>query len=64
MSNTIWDPGSPAIRKETENFIAQAVKDGIIQALHLKDLQNGVMTTDRLIELYITIEQRRNNKNS
>ncbi len=64
VANTIWNPGSPAIRTETENFIAQAVKDGIIQGSHLKDLQNGVMTTDRLIGLYITIEQRRNNKNS
>jgi|GEM_PF-908479 len=54
-----WNPGSPAIRTETENFIAQAVKDGIIQASHLKDLQSDVMTTDRLIGLYITIQQRR-----
>ncbi|MGE6515211.1 M15 family metallopeptidase [Lysinibacillus sphaericus] len=54
-----WNPGSPALKTETENFIAQAVKDGIIQASHLKDLQNGTMTTDRLIGLYITIQQRR-----
>ena len=54
-----WNPGSPAMKTETENFIAQAVKDGIIQASHLKDLQNGTMTTDRLIGLYITIQQRR-----
>ncbi|MEK4091740.1 hypothetical protein [Viridibacillus sp. FSL H8-0110] len=47
------------MKTETENFIAQAVKDGIIQASHLKDLQNGIMTTDRLISLYITIQQRR-----
>ncbi len=33
---------------ETENFIAQSVKDSIIQESHLKDLQNGTMTTDRL----------------
>ncbi|MFJ7407106.1 MULTISPECIES: M15 family metallopeptidase [unclassified Lysinibacillus] len=59
MANTNWNPGSPAIRTETENFIAQAVKEGIINASHLKDLQNGVMTTDRLIGLYITIQQRR-----
>ena len=59
VENTFWNPGSPAIRTETENFIAQAVKDGIIQASHLKDLQNGMMTTDRLIGLYITIQQRR-----
>ncbi|MGE7090443.1 hypothetical protein ACQKII_03070 [Lysinibacillus sp. NPDC048646] len=39
------------MKTETENFIAQAVKDGIIQALHLKDLRNGTMTTDRLIIL-------------
>ena len=51
--------GSPAMRTETENFITQAVKDGIIRALHLKDLQSGIMTTDRLIGLYITIQQRR-----
>ncbi|MDM5229754.1 hypothetical protein [Lysinibacillus pakistanensis] len=36
------------IALETKNFIAQAVKDGIIQESHLKDLQNGTMTTDRL----------------
>lgn len=47
------------MRTETENFIAQAVKDGIIQSLHLKDLQNGAITTVRLIGLYITIQQRR-----
>lgn len=60
VSNIIWDSGSPAMRAETENFIAQAVKEGIINASHLKDLQNGVMTTDRLIGLFITIQQRRN----
>lgn len=59
---TNWNPGSPAMKTETENFIGQAVKDGIIQASHLKDLQNGVMTTDRLIGLYITIQQRRATK--
>ncbi|MGG2081638.1 M15 family metallopeptidase [Lysinibacillus pakistanensis] len=57
MSN--WNPGSPAMKTETENFIAQAVKDGIIQESHLKDLQNSTMTTDRLMGLYITIQQRR-----
>ena len=57
-----WNPGSPAMKTETENFIAQAVKAGIIQESHLKDLQNGTMTTDRLIGLYITIQQRRNDK--
>jgi len=56
---TNWNPGSPAMKTETENFIAQAVKEGIIQDSHLKDLQNGVMTTDRLVGLYITIQQRR-----
>jgi len=35
------------IALETENFIAQSVKDSIIQESHLKDL-NGTMTTDRL----------------
>ncbi len=59
VANTTWNPGSPAMRTETENFISQAVKDGIISASHLKDLQSGTMTTDRLIGLYITIQQRR-----
>jgi len=31
-----------------ENFIAQTVKNGIIQESHLKDVQNGTMTTDQL----------------
>jgi len=39
--------------------IAQVVKEGIIPESHLKDLQKGTMTTDRLIGLYITIQQRR-----
>ena len=55
-----WNPGSTAMKTEVENFITQAVKDGIIQDSHLKDLRNGEMTTDRLLGLYITIEQRRN----
>jgi len=59
LTNTKWNPCSPAMKAETENFIAQAVKEGIIQGSHLKDLQNGTMTTDRLIGLYITIQQRR-----
>jgi len=59
MTNTNWNPGSPAMKTEAENFIAQAVKEGIIQESHLKYLQNGTMTTDRLIGLYITIQQRR-----
>ncbi len=62
VANTTWNPGSPAMRTEAENFISQAVKEGIIQASHLKDLQNGVMTTDRLVGLYITIHQRLKNK--
>ncbi|UED78350.1 M15 family metallopeptidase [Lysinibacillus sp. CD3-6] len=62
VANTTWNPGSPAMRTETENFIAQAVKEGIINASHLKDLQSGTMTTDRLIGLYITIQQRRATK--
>lgn len=60
VANTTWNPGSPTLKTETENYFAQAVKDGIIKASHLKDLQNEVMTTDRLIGLYITIQQRQN----
>lgn len=59
VTNTNWNPGSPTMKTEAENYIAKAVKDGIIQASHLKDLQSGAMTTDRLIGLYITIQQRR-----
>ncbi|MGN7478930.1 M15 family metallopeptidase [Solibacillus silvestris] len=58
MSN-IWQPGSPAIRTETEDFLAQAAKDGFINESHLKALQNGEMTTDRLIGLQMTILNRR-----
>ncbi len=59
---TNWNSGSPAMKTETENFIAQAVKEGIIQESHLKDLQNGTITADRLFGQYITIQQRRNDK--
>jgi len=59
VTNTNWNPGSPTMKTEAENYIAHAVKDGIIQASHLKDIQSGAMTTDRLIGLYITIQQRR-----
>ncbi|ODV57142.1 M15 family metallopeptidase [Lysinibacillus fusiformis] len=62
VTNSTWNPGSTAMKTETENFIAKAVKDEIIQESHLKDLQNGTMTSDRLLGLYITIQQRRNNK--
>ncbi|AVK98674.1 Uncharacterised protein [Lysinibacillus sphaericus] len=51
VANTNWYPDSPAMKTETESFIAQAVKDGIIQESHLKDLLSVVMTTDRLIGL-------------
>ena len=56
----MWNPGSPTLRTETEQFIEKAVKEGVIQLSHLKDLQSGAMTTDRLLGLYITINQRRN----
>lgn len=59
-----WEPGSSAIRTETEDFLRQAVKDGIIQESHLKDLQNGEMTTDRLLGLQITILNRREKVNN
>ena len=56
----MWNPGSPTLRTETEQFIEKAAKEGVIQLSHLKDLQSGAMTTDRLLGLYITINQRRN----
>ncbi|MEC1177604.1 M15 family metallopeptidase [Metasolibacillus meyeri] len=61
MSNT-WNPGSPAMQTAAEAFLVQAVKDGIIQASHLVDLQNKQMTTARLLGLYITIDERRSTK--
>lgn len=57
---TGWNPASPAMQTAAELFLAQAVKEGIIQASHLKDLQNKQLTTDRLLGLFITINQRRN----
>lgn len=57
----VWNPASPTMRIETEKYLAEAINEGIIQDSHLKDLQNGVMTTDRLLGLYITIQQRRAN---
>ena len=54
-----WNPGSTAMKTEAESYLTQAVKEGIIKDTHLKDLQSGEMTTDRLLGLYITIEQRR-----
>jgi len=62
INMTKWNPGSPAMKTEVENYIAPAIKDGIIQPSHLKDLQSGAMTTDRLLGLYITIQQRLDNK--
>ena len=57
--SNVWNPGSPAIRTETEDFLAKAVKDGIINDSHLKALQNGTMTTDRLVGLQMTVLNRR-----
>ncbi|MEC1304333.1 M15 family metallopeptidase [Lysinibacillus capsici] len=54
-----WNPHSTAIRTATESYIAHAIKEGVIQESHLKDLRNGVMTTDHLLGLFITIQQRR-----
>ena len=45
-----------------KSILSQAVKEGIIQKVHLNDLKNRTMTTDRLLGLYITIQQRRATK--
>lgn len=58
----VFDPKSPTMYTVAEQFIEQAVKDGIIQKQHLDDIRNKKMTTDRLLGLYITIQQRRNKK--
>ncbi|WP_042470686.1 M15 family metallopeptidase [Bacillus ndiopicus] len=55
----MWNPGSPAMQTTAEAFLAQAAKEGIINESHVKDLQSKQMTTDRLLGLYITINQRR-----
>lgn len=57
-----WNPGSSAVRTETENFIEQAVKEGLINNSNLKDIQNGEITTNRLVGLQMTILNRRNKK--
>ena len=62
MSN-VWNPGSPAIRTETEEFLLKAVKDGMINNSHLKAFQNGEMTTDRLVGLQMTVLNRRDKAN-
>lgn len=54
-----WNPGSPALRTEAENFIDAAVKEGLINKSHLDDIRNGEMTNDRLLGLKITIDLRR-----
>ncbi|MFJ7953955.1 hypothetical protein ACIQZG_20860 [Lysinibacillus sp. NPDC096418] len=45
-----------------EAFLSQAVHENLIQETHLNDLKNRRMTTDRLLGLYITIQQRRATK--
>lgn len=57
-----WNPISSAIRQTTEEFIEQAVKEKIVNESHLRDVQNRTITTDRLLGLFITIQQRRGNK--
>lgn len=60
IMGNVWQPGSTAIKTETEDFLTQAAKEGIINDSHVKDLQNGTMTTDRLVGLQMTILNRRN----
>lgn len=55
----LFNPGSSTLVENAEKYLEQAVGAGIIQNSHLKDLQNGQMNTDRLLGLFITIEQRR-----
>ena len=55
----VFNPGSPSIATEVENFIKKAVKDGIIDVQHLVAVQNKTMTTDRLVGLQILINERR-----
>lgn len=58
MTN-VWNPQSPSIKTETIAYLNQAVKDGIIKDSHVKDVENGTITTDRLLGLQLTIEHRR-----
>ncbi|MFJ7954627.1 hypothetical protein ACIQZG_24325 [Lysinibacillus sp. NPDC096418] len=34
VTNTNWNPGSPAMFTEAEAFLTQAVKEGVIQQVH------------------------------
>src|SRR5690606_18759879 len=58
MTN-VWNPGSSAVKTETVEYLKQAVKDGYIKQTHVDDVENGKMTTDRLIGLFATIMHRR-----
>ena len=60
----VFDPGSTTLRTSAENYLAKAVEEGIIRDTHLKDFQNNLMTGDRLLGLFITVEQRRNENRS
>lgn len=58
----LFNPGSTTLSESAEKYLEQAVKEGIIQSIHLNDFQNNLMTGDRLLGLVITIEQRRAEK--
>lgn len=57
-----WNPQSPAMKTAAVEYLEKAAKDGIINNAHVNDLVSGSMTTDRLLGLFITIEERRQRK--
>lgn len=57
-----FNPGSPAMITETDNYLSEAVSEGLIDKSHLETLRKNEMTSDRLLGLYITVEQRRRKK--
>lgn len=53
-----WNPGSAALKEGAESLLREASEKGLINKSHLADLQNGNMTTDRLIGLVATVIDR------
>ena len=61
-TSNVWNPQSPSMKTAAQAYLTQACKDGIINDTHAKAVADGTMTTDRLLGLFMTVEQRRQTK--
>lgn len=61
-TSNVWNPQSPSMKTAAQAYLTQACKDGIINDTHAKAVSDGTMTTDRLLGLFMTVEQRRQTK--